>query len=69
MPRRLRRGAAKLQRRWTRSGESAGVDAKLASDAFLVKAATAVVEQTRARRDSLAAEIARLEGTLKELEG
>jgi valyl-tRNA synthetase len=49
--------------------ESAGIDAKLANEAFLAKAAPAVVDQTRARRESLAAEIATIEGTLKELEG
>jgi valyl-tRNA synthetase len=49
--------------------ESAGVDAKLSNEAFLARAAAAVVEQTRARRGTLSAEIARLESTLQELEG
>ena len=49
--------------------EAAGVDAKLANPAFVSKAAGAVVDQVRSRRDGLAAEIARIETTLRELGG
>jgi valyl-tRNA synthetase len=53
----------------TKQREAAAVGAKLENEAFVAKAAAAVVDQARSRRDSLAAEIAKLEATLRELGG
>jgi valyl-tRNA synthetase len=49
--------------------EVAGVDAKLANDAFVSKAPAKVVEGARAQRDKLALEQRRIEETLEELGG
>jgi valyl-tRNA synthetase len=61
---------AKLRRQVeAKQRELAGADAKLGNRGFLEKAAASVVDETRSRRDSLAAELARLAATLKELDG
>ncbi|MBE3072640.1 MAG: hypothetical protein IMZ67_06660 [Acidobacteria bacterium] len=45
------------------------VEGLLANEGFLAKAAAAVVDATRARRECVVAEIAKLDATVKELEG